>query len=140
LEPGQHVVAVAALLEREGRFLCMRRAANRDAGAGLWESLSGRVEQGEAPLDAVRREIAEECGLAVELDPRPLESYPARRRNQPMVVILYRGRAPEGEVLRSEEHDEHAWLTPAEFRERSPLTLLADAMERALEIPWPAHS
>ncbi len=126
------VVAVAAVIfDGEGRVLAMRRSADKDAGAGLWETLSGRVEPGEEPLDAMVREIEEECGLEVRIDPRPVDAYAARRNEAPMVVVVYRAERVAGEVRRSREHDDHAWWTPAEFRARSTLTRLADAIESA---------
>jgi 8-oxo-dGTP diphosphatase len=139
LVKGQHVVAVAALIVRaaqnvgeEPQILALRRARDNLAGPGLWETVSGRVEQGEQPLDAIAREIAEECALEVEIDPRPYASYAAQRRGLPMIVILFRARYRAGEVRRSGEHDDHAWLTAAEFRERSSLAALVAVVERAL--------
>jgi 8-oxo-dGTP diphosphatase len=134
------VVAVAALLFRGDRLLCMRRSLWRDAGPGLWETLSGRVRPEEDPLAAVQREIAEEsgleCGLDVELDRRPVTAYPSKRNDEPMIVIAYRGRVKSGEVVPSHEHDAFEWLTPGELEQRSPLTLLSRAARTALEIPW----
>lgn len=129
---GTHIVAVTALVLREGRVLAMRRSAHRDAGAGLWETPSGRVRQGEDPLDAVRRELAEEAGLDVELEPRPFAAYPALRGTLPMVVVAYRARWRAGEVVRSDEHDAHAWWTPDEWRRGSTLTRLVAVVERAV--------
>ena len=37
------IVAVAAIVVRSGTVLAMRRAPHKDAGPGLWETLSGRV-------------------------------------------------------------------------------------------------
>jgi ADP-ribose pyrophosphatase YjhB (NUDIX family) len=128
------VVAVAAVIVRDGRVLAMRRAADKDAGAGLWETLSGRVEADEDPRDAVLREIAEECGLEVDLEPRPIDAYAARRGERPMIVIVYRARWLAGEVRRSPEHDAHAWWTAAELRAHSTLTRLVEAVDRALEV------
>ena len=129
---GAHVVAVAALIVRAGRVLSLRRAPDNLAGPGLWETVSGRVEQGEQPRDALRREIAEECGLEVELETRPFTAYAATRRDKPMIVILYRARYMAGEVKLSAEHDDHAWLSAAEFAQRSSLRLLCDAVASAL--------
>lgn len=131
MQEGQHLVAVAALVFREGRVLSMRRAATKDAGAGLWETLSGRVQRGESPLAAVQREIDEECGLQVTIDPRPFEAYAATRAGEPMVVIVYRARYEAGEVRMSEEHDAFAWLFPDELAARTPLTALVQAVRAA---------
>ncbi len=123
-----YVVAVAAVVFRDGRVLAMRRAADRQAGPGLWETLSGRLQLGEAPASAVAREIAEECGLPVTVDPRPVTAYQARRAGEPMVVVVFRADAGPGEVVRTPEHDAHAWLTPEAFAERSTLRPLVDAV------------
>lgn len=131
------VVAVAAILIRDGRLLCMRRSPQKDAGAGLWETLSGRVRPGEEPLAAVRREIAEECGLEVDLDPRPVAAYAGSRNREPMVVIVYRGRSLEEDAVLSDEHDAFEWLTVAEFDLRTPLKPLVDSARAALRLPWP---
>ncbi|HJL15124.1 MAG TPA: NUDIX domain-containing protein [Sandaracinaceae bacterium LLY-WYZ-13_1] len=128
------VVAVAAVIVDRGTVLAMRRAADKDVGAGLWETLSGRVRPDEQPLDALAREIEEECGLEVAIAPRPVDAYVMRRGDAPMIVLVYRADRRAGEVRRSAEHDAHAWWTPAEFRARSGLSRLADAIDRALEV------
>jgi 8-oxo-dGTP pyrophosphatase MutT (NUDIX family) len=125
------VVAVAAVIFKDGRVLAMRRAADKDAGAGLWETLSGRVEPNEQPLDALEREIDEECGLTVRIDPRPIDAYVARRNDDPMLLIVYRADWIAGDVRRSSEHDAHSWWTPSEFRAQTTLVRLADAVDRA---------
>lgn len=127
------VVAVAAVIVRaDGRVLAMQRSARKDAGAGLWETVSGRVAPDEPLEEAMLREIREETGLEVRLTPRPVDAYVARRGARPMCVVVYRADHVAGEVARSDEHDDHAWLTPASFRATTTLTRLADAVDRAL--------
>jgi 8-oxo-dGTP diphosphatase len=136
---GQHVVAAAGLVMRrfgqELRVLALRRAADNRAGPGLWETVSGRVEHGESPLQAVEREIVEESGLVVEVESRPFTSYAAQRRGLPMIVIAYRARHCFGEVSLSHEHDAAEWLTAAGFRARSTLMPLVTVVEQALSDP-----
>ena len=129
-----YVVAVAAIILREGKVLAMRRALTKDAGAGLWETLSGRVSPGEEPLESVKREIQEECGLAVSIEERPFTVYQAFRKDIPMIVIVYRAHYLSGEVLPSDEHDAFDWLTPGEFAERSTLTKLAETVFEAAKV------
>lgn len=129
-----YVVAVAAIILRDGKVLAMRRAATKDAGAGLWETLSGRVELGEEPLEAVRREIAEECGLEVRLEVRPFTVYQAARNGEPMIVIVYRARYTSGTVVMSDEHDEFSWVDAKAFAKLSSLTQLVKAVAQALDI------
>jgi 8-oxo-dGTP diphosphatase len=132
---GQHIVAVAGLVMREQRVLSLRRAATNLAGPGLWETVSGRVEQGEEPSAALAREIVEETSLEVRVEERPWDAYTATRRGEPMIVILYRACDLRGSVQLSNEHDAAAWLTAAEFRERSTLARLCRAVETALASP-----
>jgi 8-oxo-dGTP diphosphatase len=127
-----YVVAVAAIIIREGKVLAMRRATTKDAGAGLWETPSGRVVLGEEPLGAVKREILEESSLTVNIEPQPLTAYQATRKDLPMMVIVYRAHYVSGEVVLNEEHDAYAWLSPDEFAERSTLTKLVKTVYAAL--------
>ncbi len=53
---------VAALVWRERRFLICRRPAGK-ARAHLWEFVGGKVEPGEAPEAALRRECCEETKM-----------------------------------------------------------------------------
>jgi len=53
---------VSVLVEDgEGRVLLARRAVEPDRG--LWDCPGGFLEEGEHPLDGLRRELAEETGL-----------------------------------------------------------------------------
>jgi mutator protein MutT len=64
-----HVVA-AAVMDTRGRVLIAQRPAGKHL-AGMWEFPGGKVEPGEARVEALRRELMEEIGIAIET-PRPL--------------------------------------------------------------------
>ena len=128
------IVASAAIIIKDKHVLCMRRSKHKDAGAGLWETLSGRIEPNESPLECVCREIREECGVQVEVDARPVRAYQTTRNDVPMIVIVFQARYVAGEVVLSDEHDAFAWLTPAEFRARSNLTQLADSIDDVFKL------
>ncbi len=57
-------VVAAALVDRERRVLLSRRPEGK-AMAGLWEFPGGKMEPGEIPEAALRRELFEELGLDV---------------------------------------------------------------------------
>ncbi len=127
-----YVVAVCALIIKEDKVLAMRRSQKKDAGAGLWEALSGRVDLGEEPLDTVKREILEECGLEVTVQAEPVTAYSATRLDKPMIVIVYKAHYLSGAVSMSDEHDDYAWLTASEFAKRSSLTKLVDIVNTVM--------
>ena len=60
-------VALVLLPDAEGRacFLITRRAKTLRAHAGQWALPGGRIDAGESPERAVRRELEEEVGLAL---------------------------------------------------------------------------
>lgn len=49
------------------RYLLLRRAVSKDFAPGVWECVTGRVDQGEGFEDAVYREIREELGVVARV-------------------------------------------------------------------------
>ncbi len=67
----RRVEAVLAIVEHEGRYLIQKRP-EKGLLAGLWEFPGGKVEPGESPARALRREIREELGTELLEPPRRL--------------------------------------------------------------------
>ena len=57
---------VCALIERDSRVLLAQRPAHKHL-ALKWEFPGGKIEDGEQPRDAMRRELEEELGIAAEV-------------------------------------------------------------------------
>lgn len=130
------VAAVVVAVVRGTRVLALRRAAHKAVGAGRWESVSGKIEPGEDPHAAAIREVREETGLDVVVDPRPIDAYVAEHVERPMLVVVYRAVADErAEATRSAEHDAAEWLSPEEILERGSWPRLTLALARALREP-----
>lgn len=126
------VGAVCALVRRNGRVLALRRSERKDAAPGIWEAVSGRLEPGEDPLEAVHREIREESGLVVRVDPRPWSAFATDRAGVPMLIVYYVADWISGELRLSEEHSEGRWMDPDEFAAASPIPQLVQAVREAL--------
>lgn len=90
------VVAVA-LVDADGRVLLQQRPAGKQHG-GLWEFPGGKVEAGEAPASAAVRELAEELGVALQVDSLvPVCFAESGAGERPVVIMLYACRAWQGD-------------------------------------------
>lgn len=59
-------MAVVFLVDPAGRILMQHRDPHAAVSPGQWTMPGGRIEEGEAPIDAARREVLEETGLTVD--------------------------------------------------------------------------
>lgn len=135
-EPDLFIIAVAAIIIKEGKLLMMKRSTHKKSGANLWETLSGKVQHDEDPYDAIKREILEECSLQVEVEKMPIDFYMIPRKDlaKPQVfLIVYRAKYLSGDVILSDEHSEYSWSTPQEFETKSTLKRLAQSVQLAFK-------
>jgi phosphatase NudJ len=118
-------LTVAAIVEREGRFLVVEETDGWNPERVLNQP-AGHVDPGESALDAVVRETLEETGLA--LTPEALVGvYQLQARNgQDYCRLCFSGSVPEGAEARPRDPQILAchWLTRAEIAERRPRSSL----------------
>ena len=111
---GAPLHVVAAVMIHDGRILGCRRASHKDA-SGQWEFPGGKVESGESPQDALKREISEELSLNVE--PWRLLDESLTQVNEALAIqlecwVILLDRIP---ALNSSDHDDFVWLKPEEL-------------------------
>ena len=91
--------AFAVVFDDEGRLLvCHRRDLD------VWDLPGGGVEAGEAPWDAVVREVAEETGLEVRVD-----GLTGVYRKPAELVLVFACGVTGGALRLTEETDAHDW-------------------------------
>ncbi len=108
----QVYVGMAAVIERDSKFLILKRTKDKDFEPEAWETVTGRLESDESPVEAILREVSEETGLTVDVI-LPLDTgfFYRGGKEFPMVFISYYCRYIEGEVKLSWEHSEYKWVT-----------------------------
>jgi 8-oxo-dGTP diphosphatase len=110
----RRVLVVAGLIEggEPGRFLVSRRLSDSHLG-GRWEFPGGKLEAGESPNDALRRELREELGIEVEVgDPFAIGHHVYAEREVVLLVLRCRHTAGVPQCL---EVAELAWLDAREI-------------------------
>ena len=103
---------VAALIQKDGRFLICQRPAHKARGL-LWEFVGGKVEPGESKAQALIRECREELGVTVTVQDVFMEvthEYP----DLTVHLTLFYARIAEGEPQKL-EHNDLRWITPREL-------------------------
>ena len=107
--------ASAVVDDGEGRVLLSRRAL--DPSAGKWDLPGGFIEEGEHPLDCVRRELREEAGIGL-VDLRLLgiwmDRYEYKGREVATLNIYYAARAGDGTLEPADDVAELRWFAPEE--------------------------
>ena len=114
-----HIVAVIGYVYRSGRFLLLKRRHP----PLLWAPPGGRLHPHEPPRTGLKREIAEETGLEVEvLTPADIwfgDIYPGTA----MLSIDFLVRITGGHLKLSEEHSDYRWVSATELNHRHPIDL-----------------
>jgi len=117
---------VQAWIERDGELLALRR--NEEPLKGEWNMPGGFIEAGESGPEATAREVREETGLEVAVG-EPIGAFPSTYGSgsdaQPILGLAYRCRVTGGELEISDESQEGAWFSLADF----PRPAFADERE-----------
>jgi 8-oxo-dGTP diphosphatase len=62
----KHITVVAAVIEKQGKFLCVQRGPSALYYIShKWEFPGGKIEQGETEEEALQREICEELKMEI---------------------------------------------------------------------------
>ena len=106
---------VAAIIRRNGTILACRRRDDQDH-PGKWEFPGGKLEPGETPAGALRRELQEELGVQAVIGPeitRYRYAYPGRK---PIQLVFHEVVEYEG-IADFAQFAEARWLPAPELSE-----------------------
>jgi len=108
-----HVRIVAAVIERQGRYLITQRRSTAVL-AGLWEFPSGKVEIGESDEAALRRELQERVGIVVDVA-GSVAHRNHRYDTYVVEMVLYRASFAPTQEPRAVQVADMRWVAPQEL-------------------------
>lgn len=121
-------IGVKGLIQNsQGQLLLLKADVSQHSRGtpAYWDIPGGRIDEGESVLDALKREIKEETGIA------KLETYqfftavvsnhqiPQGRQQIGLVLMIYVVKIPAKSIVKiSKEHTEYEWVSRLEARKR----------------------
>ena len=120
---GRFYAGIAAVIWSPAteKYLLLRRSEHKDYGRGVWECVTGRVDQGEGFEEALRREVNEELGVQVQVEHILGTTHFYRGTPTPdneLVGVVYLCSLPDPASIHiSAEHSEFRWLSAAQALE-----------------------
>lgn len=105
-------ITVAGLLVKNGKALIIRRSSKETFLSGYYELPGEKVDFGEHPIEALKREFMEEVGLGVEvLDLFRVFTYISDNGSRHTVELVYHVASKNHEVTLSLDHDDFKWVS-----------------------------
>jgi len=134
LSPSRPQLAVSAAIFRDGKVLVVRRA--RSPAKGFYSLPGGRVEFGETLHTALRREVAEETALTIEIVGLAAwrEIMPTAEGGGHFVIMSFAAHWRAGEPALNEELDDYQWLAPEALGELKTTPGLLDVLQSAQRV------
>ena len=109
------LLVMAAVIEKDGRFLITQRPEDGRHNGGRWEFPGGKVDFGEDPRYGLEREISEELDIEVSAeDIFELSSNVYSDANKHVVLLACHCVWKSGEISKKDVQD-FRWLLPDEM-------------------------
>ena len=130
-------IVVAGVLCNKGKFLVLQRNVDESIFPGKWELPSGKVNFGEDPYDALKREIKEETGIDIlNANPLTCTHYTIEKEDNKRhtVQIIYLAYADEKSIINiglSNEHKAYKWIFPKELNDLDTFDDMITILEEA---------
>lgn len=122
---------------RGGLDVLVLRRAPGGRNPGSWETVHGTIEEGETPVVASRRELAEETGITPErmYNLSRVDSFYRHTTDELVLIPAFAVIVPpNAEPRLSKEHDRAEWLAPAAAAARFSWPRERRALEDVLSI------
>lgn len=105
---------VSCFCKSNGEILLLKRQSHKPQG-GTWGVPAGKMENGESPLEAMTRELHEECGIESERSSLSFfKTVYVRYADVDFIYHIFHTsfRVKPGIQIRESEHLQYTWITP----------------------------
>jgi len=102
---------VSSVVSRNGKCILEKRPEKSRSFPGHWSLVAGKIEEGETPVEAARREIMEETSIKVGEPVDCMEPLYVREGKTLFKVYPFHFDAEDQDVVLNEENDEYVWAS-----------------------------
>ncbi len=130
-----HTVPVTAAIEKDGKFLLVKRSEKEANYPGKWIFPGGKVEKGEDALQGLLREIKEETGLEVQDKAAMIRTYHFTRSDGGNALgfnFVLQWKA--GEVVLGDGLTDYSWILPEDIVKYDTIKGFETMLKTAKEI------
>ena len=128
-DPRLHIIAVTGIIEKEGKYLILKRSEKEIAYPGYWTVPGGKLvhhEYESLPITpdtegwynivdyTLKKEVKEEANLEIENIKYLTDMTFVRPDNIPVLVLSYYCKYKNGKIKLGKDMIDYAWVTPEE--------------------------
>ncbi|MCS8561315.1 (deoxy)nucleoside triphosphate pyrophosphohydrolase [Weissella cibaria] len=113
----KRIPVVGAAIIENGKLLAAKRTEGRSLG-GYWEFPGGKIDSGETPEEALKREVFEEFGANATIFEKIDEPF-EKEYDFGVVVLEILYVRLDSEITKTIEHEELRWVSEQEALELS---------------------
>lgn len=127
------ILASAIIWNKKQKILLLQRGETKTF-QGYWQVPEGKLEEGESPIQALKREMQEE--LEIEIDEPELvlvtqSELEAKGMKYLAIRLIFKVSSKTTEITLSHEHSAYKWLNPEEIKTLNLLPGTLEAIESA---------
>jgi len=109
-------IALKALIVHNSKVLIVKRFSGDDYKPNEFDLPGGRLEFGEIPENALKREILEETGLEIEII-KPSRIWNLHKNdNEQIIGITYLTKTVSDKIKLSFEHQDYKWIDFEDYK------------------------